>query len=365
MPQDALTLSLLSTPDELLAWDSFVAQFPEGHHHHSDFIAAISQATRHKTFLIGAFEGSQLVAALPLVLVSSKLFGRHLCSLPFLNYGGVLSNDERGKEAVLAYALELMHHHNAKCLQIRESQAYSDVLLSHLDAEPPACEQHKVNMVLTLPEDMKQIGEGNAKKRAKLRSQAQLAVRKTQDSGDTLTQVFGHAELLNDFHAVFAQHMRDLGTPVYGKAFFTGFLEQLGHHAMITVSYLNGEPVGAGFLFIHGDRISIPWASTLRKVNHLSLNANMYWNILEKAKSRGALVFDFGRSTVDAGTYKFKKQWGAEPQACYWYSWTPEGVAKPDLSPSSGGFSLAVKVWQRLPLFLTNTLGPSIVKNIP
>jgi hypothetical protein len=28
--------------------------------------------------------------------------------------------------------------------------------------------------------------------------------------------------------------------------------------------------------------------------------------------------FDFGRSTMNEGTYKFKKQWGCEPTQLHW-----------------------------------------------
>ena len=38
---------------------------------------------------------------LPLVRISSRLFGRRLVSMPFLDYGGVLAEPERGAETAL------------------------------------------------------------------------------------------------------------------------------------------------------------------------------------------------------------------------------------------------------------------------
>ena len=44
----------------------------------------------------------------------------------------------------------------------------------------------------------------------------------------------------------------------------------------------------------------------------------MYRMILKRAIDLGYGYFDFGRSTTDANTYKFKKQWGAQPIAHHW-----------------------------------------------
>ena len=76
-------------------------------------------------------------------------------------------------------------------------------------------------------------------------------------------------------------------------------------------------------------------------------------------------LFDFGRSTVNAGTYRFKRQWGAEPDQLRWHYTLPPGAEMPELNPQSPRFRLATRVWQRLPLSVANALGPRIVKNLP
>jgi len=76
-------------------------------------------------------------------------------------------------------------------------------------------------------------------------------------------------------------------------------------------------------------------------------------------------VFDFGRSTPGEGTYKFKEQWGAEPVALHWEYWLATGDAPPDQSPKNPKFRLAIESWKRLPLWLANAVGPSIVRGIP
>ena len=91
----------------------------------------------------------------------------------------------------------------------------------------------------------------------------------------------------------------------------------------------------------------------------------LYWSVLQYAVREGYRLFDFGRSTVGAGTYRFKKQWGAEPEQLHWHYCLPPGADMPALNPQNPKFRLATKVWQHLPLGIANLLGPRIVRNLP
>jgi hypothetical protein len=90
----------------------------------------------------------------------------------------------------------------------------------------------------------------------------------------------------------------------------------------------------------------------------------MYHCLLERAVERGQRVFDFGRSSPASGTYQFKKQWGAEPDATDWQYYVRSGSAG-DMRPDNPRYQRMIRVWQRLPLPLTRLLGPSIVRGIP
>ena len=133
----------------------------------------------------------------------------------------------------------------------------------------------------------------------------------------------------------------------------------------IVVVRMGDEPVAGGFVMGYKGRLEIPWASSDRRFNRISVNMLLYWEVLRFAIGQGYAMFDFGRSTKDAGTYKFKKQWGAEPRQLWWYYWLNEGKEMPNLTPTSGKFALAVKAWQKLPLAIANMVGPHIVKNLP
>jgi hypothetical protein len=174
---------------------------------------------------------------------------------------------------------------------------------------------------------------------------------------------FGSGEL-DGFYAVFARHMRDLGTPVQSKRLFEAVLRELEDAMWFGCAYLAGRPVAAGSGFRWGNRFELVWASALAEFNRIAPNMLLYWRFMEECAKDGAEVFDFGRCTEGSGTHRFKQQWGGRDEALWWYqAGTKAGVGTP--SPDSGPYSLGPRVWTRLPLALANTLGPRIVKYLP
>ncbi len=182
---------------------------------------------------------------------------------------------------------------------------------------------------------------------------------------ENITTRIGHVDLLDDFYHVFAINMRDLGTPVYGKEFFSRILQAFPEQAHVVVVYLHEKPVATAFLLGHGGMMEIPWASTLRRVNHLNINMALYRDVLGFCIRKGYAFFDFGRSSKDAGTYRFKKQWGAQPQQHYWHYWLSDGGPLPELKPDSPKFRLLIAIWQRLPVSISKLIGPRVVKYLP
>ena len=215
----------------------------------------------------------------------------------------------------------------------------------------------KVSMVLPLPGSSAELEKRLG---AKLRSQIRRAEREKPQVR------IGGAELLGDFYRVFCSVMRDLGTPVYPERFFTAVLAALQERASIVVVYLDAVPVSGAVLVHWRDGMEVPWAGTLARVRGLAINMRLYWELLQFAIARGCTSFDFGRSSVDAGTYRFKSQWGAQPVQLHWHCWLPAG-GDPVSGLREGRSKLerVVGLWRRMPLPLANWLGPHISPNLP
>src|SRR5258705_159170 len=89
--------------------------------------------------------------------------------------------------------------------------------------------------------------------------------------------------------------------------------------ARLCIVARGGVAAAAAFLLAHGDTLEIPWASSLRAHKQSAPNMLLYWRAIQFASERGYRMLDFGRSTHDSGTYRFKRQWRAVPTRQYLY----------------------------------------------
>ncbi|MEM7610326.1 MAG: FemAB family XrtA/PEP-CTERM system-associated protein [Pseudomonadota bacterium] len=330
-------------------WDLYVAShLGASHYHASGWRELIWQQFGQRSYSLKAQDSSgEIQGVLPLVRLTSRLFGDFMVSMPYLNYGGLLANNDAARDALIEAMRALGNESGVSHIELRHTVAEMGGL--------PARED-KVAMVLELPESIDALGKAIGSKR---RSQVRRPLRE-----DPEIRV-GGGELVPLFYQVFARNMRDLGTPVYCQSFFTAICEMFPNDTKIVAITIAGQPAAAAFLIGHRGQLEIPWASTVRDYNRISINMLLYWEVLRFAIEAGYQHFDFGRSTVDAGTYRFKKQWGAEPRPLYWHYWLRDGGELPQLNPRNTKYQLAIKAWQKLPLPVANFLGPRIVRNLP
>ncbi len=315
---------------------------------HPGWLPALQEGLGHTPYCLEAKVDGECQGILPLAAVKSMLFGHFLVGLPYLNYGGPMVREAGCEKLLLQGAVELADRLKVRYLELRDVRAYDH---PSFVANPGL----KLHMRLPLPGDAEVLWK---KLDAKVRNQ----VRKGQKSG--LELCWGGQELVNEFHAVFSENMRDLGTPVYGKGFFRAILSQFRDRAEIGIARLGAKPV-ACCLLLHGWGTSeVPSASSLRAFNGTCANMLLYWTMLERAMARGQTEFDFGRSSPDSPTYRFKKQWGALPHQAVWSHYVRQGNAH-DMRPTNPKYCGAVRIWQKLPLWLTRLAGPRIVRGIP
>lgn len=350
LSMNTLVSSVLGrTESDVLAWDTYVLNSPlTSGYHLSGWRRVIEEAFGHRTYyLIAQDEHGAVQGIVPLVLLASRVFGRFLVSLPFVNYGGLVATSPSAYRALEEGAIEKARVLDAAHIELRHDQPIETAWVST---------ERKVSMRLSLPGSYEVLLKGFP---SKLRSQ----VRRAQKEG--MTACIGGSECLDEFYAVFSRCMRDLGTPVYAKEFFAKVLEVFPKESRICIVSHSGVPVAAGFLYGFRSSLEIPWAASDKRFNKLAPNMMLYGAVLEYACQQGFQVFDFGRSSPDSGTYRFKEQWGAQPHQLYWYYWMGQGRQVPQLNPQNPKYALAIRAWQNLPLAIANLLGPHIVKYLP
>lgn len=330
------------------AWNEFVDRHPGcSVYHRYEFRSIIERAFGHHcVYLAATTEQGECLGVLPATQLNSKLFGNYLVSVPFFNYGGAIAVNESIEQA-LQNALQ------EKAVQLEAEH------VEYRDTKPRAGMPQKTDknaLVLALPNSADTLWEDIG---TKVRAQIKKA------DEHNLSFHTGKHELLDDYYKVFAQNMRDLGTPVYSKSFFKEILDHEQIQSTLIVVKKNQTPVSCAFLIHYKDTMEIPWASTIQAANQYNANMFMYWHILRYAINQKAAFFDFGRSSVDAGTFKFKLQWGAKPVPLIWNYWLKDREELPELNPNNPKYKLAISLWQKMPVWLTKLIGPHLVKNLP
>lgn len=297
--------------------------------------------------LIARNQSGAVVGVLPVVRQKSVLFGDRLISMPYLNYGGVLADDDDIAQQLMREATAAARDMGSTHVEFRDTRQYAHEMPTRTD---------KACMILDLPETADELFSALG---SKLRSQ----IRRPAKEGAVAIE--GRLELLDEFYSVLRHNWRDLGTPLYSKRFFQSILEYFEEDSHLLVVRLEGKPVAAAFFLGFGGQLEIPWAASLREHNRIAVNMMLYWEGLRLAIEKGYRKFDFGRSSVDSGTYRFKKQWGAKPKQLYWHYWLRDGDDVPQINPDNPKYRLAIRAWQHLPVSVTGVIGPLIAKNLP
>lgn len=329
-------------------WDAFVlSQEGAALYHRYALRDVVRDVFDRETHYLAARSKGAITGVLPLVRLRSRLFGDFLVSLPYFNYGGVLAATPRAGRALLDAAVGLATRLGVTHIELRHRE--------NLFEDAPV-RTDKVTLLLRLPGSAAELWKA-------LTPKVRAQVRRPEKEGATTR--LGGLELVEEFYGVFSENMRDLGTPVYPRRFFSRVLQAFPEEARIFTVHMAGAPAAAGLVMGDGRTLEIPWASSLRRANPSGVNMLLYWRILEFACERGYSCFDFGRCTVDSGTYRFKKQWGAQPLQLFWHYWLRDGGEPPRLNHANPRFELAVAAWRRLPLAVANRLGPLLIRNLP
>ena len=344
-----MTMQVHEYAGNSVEWEAYVSAHPDAtNYHRVGWKEVVERSFGHESrYLTARDDGGNLCGILPVFRMKSLLFGNFLVSLPFFNYGGLLCSDDVAREVLLDAAETVLRDTGAAHLELRHLRDHDP----HLPTK-----RHKVTMLLPLEQDAELQWRGF---NPKLRNQ----IRKAEKSG--LKASWGGVELLDGFYDVFVRNMRDLGTPVYGRSFFESICRIFPESTRIIEIRQGEQVVAAGIASWFRKTLEIPWASSNRDFKALCPNNLLYWEAIRFAIGKGFQTFDFGRSTVGEGTYKFKEQWGAQPHPLFWQYLLRPGESLPELNPHNPKYAMMIRFWQRLPLWVTRIIGPKIVRNIP
>lgn len=316
--------------------------------HRPKWLLAIEAGTGQQAHCLIAERAGTIVAILPFHLVHSPLFGRALVSSAFAVGGGILSTSAKATQMLAHEICTLAERWSCPTVELRGGSLPGGNWIEKRDSH--------ANFLKPLQ------GDDDAELLAIPRKQ-RAEVRKGLDNG--LTVVTGRTVQDLDLHyAIYAESVRNLGTPVFPRSLMASVLDAFGEDADILTVLDGDRPVASVFSLYHKGVVMPYWGGGLWDARRLRANDVMYYTLMNHARRRGCTHFDFGRSKTESGAYFFKKNWGFEPEPMAYAVHTADGQAPRDINPNSPKYRAQIALWQKLPLPVANILGPWIAKGL-
>jgi FemAB-related protein (PEP-CTERM system-associated) len=338
-----------ATPADAAQIAAFVAQADAATpFHRPEWLAAVTRACGHEAHVLLAEAGDALAAILPLHAVHSPLFGRALVSSGFGVDGGVIG-DAAHVEALAQAATRLALRLSCPTVELRGGP------LPGARGWHAKTDSHAGFVAALADDDDAQLAAIPRKQRAEVRKGL---------GRDMVVRIGRDSDLRAMHYAVYAQSVRNLGTPVFPRKLFDAVLDGFGEDADILAVLHDGAPVAAVLNLYHRGAVMPYWGGGVQAARALRANDVMYYRLMCHARARGCDRFDFGRSKTDSGAYHFKRNWGFAPRPLAYAHWTADGMAPRDVNPLSPRYRAQIAVWQRLPLALANRLGPLIASGL-
>jgi FemAB-related protein (PEP-CTERM system-associated) len=334
------------TEETASAWHRFVeTNSAATFFHRAEWKTILERSFGHRAYFLYADEAGEVRGVLPLVHIKSRLFGNALVSTAFGVYGGPAAESAAASELLdrhamaLADQLDVDHVEYRTRIRTRPSWACKDAIYATfrrpISGDP-------VENLRAVPR----------KQRAVIRKSLTAGLTSSIDPD------------MRHFYPVYAESVRNLGTPVFAYAYFQQIKQAFGDACEILTVRSGGRVVSGVVTFYFRDTVLPFYAGGTPEARRLGAFDFMYWDVMRRAGLAGYRYFDFGRSKRGTGAFAFKTNWGFEPEAlCYEY-YLRRGSAVPNLSPLNPKYRLFINLWRRLPLPLANLVGPLLARSL-
>jgi FemAB-related protein (PEP-CTERM system-associated) len=332
------------------AWDRFVEAMPAGtFFHRAGWAKVIETAFGHTMHYSYVERDGAITGVLPLGRVRTLLFGDTLISNPFCVYGGPLAADAESAAALIANAENLLMQTGSRALEFRH--------LGTVAHAPATGWIERPDLYVTFRKRL----EGDHERNMKAIPRKQRAmVRKGMRNGfasiaDRDVRVL---------HRIYAESVRNLGTPVFSRRYFQVLMEVFGVAADIVTVLDRETPIASVMNFYFRDQVLPYYGGGAAVARGRGASDFLYWETMRRAVDRGSRLFDFGRSKIGTGSFTFKHNWGFEAEPLSYRFRLKPGETIPDHNPLNPKYRMFIAAWKCLPLPVANALGPFIVRGV-
>lgn len=331
--------------DRYHLWDQYVRNHAEGTFFHlSGWKEVLECGLGHQSYFFYVEKDEQVCGVLPLGHVKSRLFSDALISIPFGVYGGILSDNESVFKLLQQAAEQLALELNVDYLELRNMQPKQqgwptkDLYVTFRKTLEPEPEQN----MLAIPRKQRAM------------------VRKGINAG-----LQGEIDVdIERFYPVYAESVRNLGTPVFPKKYFQMLFEVFNDDCEVLTVTKDAQAISVVMSFYFRDEVLPYYGGGTDAARKYKANDFKYWELMRRSCEKGIRIFDYGRSKLNTGSYSFKKNWGFVPEPLHYQFYLVKSKQLPDINPLNPKYQYFINAWKRLPLPVANVVGPFIAKNL-
>jgi FemAB-related protein (PEP-CTERM system-associated) len=335
-------------PEDRSRWDEYVAGNPTATIFHMAGWKSIMEGVFGlRTQFIYATEAGEMMGVLPLVEIKSRVFGHHFTSLPT----AICSQSGAAAQELAEFAKNLVIKTNARYILLRDS--YHDWPLDGFGTSDEHCAS-----VIELPENLEDYYAALDKnRRRQIRLGEKHGLIHSYDNG-----------LLTSFYPVYLRAMRERGTPPFNFRFFSEVFEKFSNQFQLILVSTGESPISGGIVGNHRETTFCTWSGILSQYYKIYVSQTLFYNTIQYAHRRGSHRIDLGRSMRGSGAHAYKKAWNSITVPLF-QQYFVNGDGNP---PAVGGRKaegpisrLMMEVWKRMPLSLTEQIGPALRKRVP
>ncbi len=341
---DAISIREVSgdwSPD----WDAYVEDTDEATFFHlSGWYRVISDSFGHKPHYLRAVGADGVTRGiLPLFEVKSMVFGHSLVSTPFCVYGGAIADTEEIRSLLEDRAVELAQELGVDYLELRYREKTRD--------DWPSKSMHA-----TFLRDIEQGGDEAILLSVKNKQRAVIRKGVRNDLNRELQSD------VSDFFETYSTSVRNLGTPVFSRSYFHNLKREFGDACEIVSISGEGALHSSLISFYFRDQVLPYYGGGLPVSRQSKAMDFMYYDLMCRAAGAGVRVFDFGRSKNDSGPYNYKRHWGFEPQPLHYQYFLVNSESLPEINVTNPRYELMIRCWKKLPLKVSQIIGPMLSK---
>ncbi len=331
---------------EEIAWDRFVTTQPQGSFFHlAGWKRVIEESFGHSCPYLLTERDGHITGILPLTHLRSRLFGQSLISNAFCVYGGPVAADQESLLALDEAACALAEELGVANVEYR--------LRQRLHEDWPCDDQTYCTFRKVLdPDPDANLAKVRRKQRAMVRKAIKAGLESRLDE-DPRT-----------LYRLYAESLRNLGTPVFGRRYLEILWETFRDKAQILTVTHETRPLASVISFFFRDEVLPYYGGGSKAARDVAANDFMYWEVLRRAVEAGYRRFDFGRSKIGTGAFNFKRHWCFEPQPLFYEHRLFGREAIPQRNPLSPKYAPAIALWKQLPLPVANRIGPILARGL-